>query len=67
MASRADRSGYQPLRSTEDEAEEPGQHNESEGSRPTRRPRLRPGSVDLTKLDNAFKRFVLEKRLYYIC
>lgn len=64
MASRADRSGYQPLRSTEDETEEElGQHNESEGSRPTR-PRLRPGSVDLTKLDNAFKRLVLEKRLY---
>ncbi len=65
--SRADRSGYQPLRSIEDETEEEaGQLDGSDGLRPTARPRLGPGSVDLTKLDNAFKRFVLEKCLYYI-
>src|SRR5260370_39204633 len=54
MSARADHSDYQPLRSSEDDADvEQGQPS---GSRPRG---LRPGSIDLTKLDNAFKRLVV--------
>lgn len=65
----ASRSGYQPLQSHEDDEDDVG-HD----TRPTtnaagssagatgsshHRPRAaRPGSIDLTKLDNAFKRYI---------
>jgi hypothetical protein len=55
MSAHSDRSEYQPLRSSEDDAD--GEHNDPSGSHPHRHG-LRPGSIDLTKLDNAFKRLV---------
>jgi hypothetical protein len=58
------RSGYQPIAQSIDEVDEAdvGEGNQASSSRPLtntrgslRRPG-RPGSIDLTKLDNAFKR-----------
>ena len=64
MSTRADHSEYQPLRSTEDESDTEQQNSVDQPgtSRRTRRPGLRPGSIDLTKLDNAFKRLVCKHR-----
>lgn len=56
MSIRADRSEYQPLRSSEDD--DGSEHVQSDSSSQSRRHGLRPGSIDLTKLDNAFKRLV---------
>ena len=59
MSARSMRSEYQALRSHDDEtvAEEP---RVSTSTAPTQNQRhtVRPGSIDLTKLDNAFKRLV---------
>ena len=58
MSAHSMRSEYQPLRSQEDDSgEEP---SASTSSAPTRRQHrlVRAGSIDLTKLDNAFKRLV---------
>ena len=59
MSSHSMRSEYQPLRSHEDDLvrEEP---RASTSTAPTRSQHrlVRPGSIDLTKLDNAFKRCV---------
>jgi hypothetical protein len=60
------RSGYQPLAQSVDEADEEadvGQVNQSDPDRPltptrAQRRAARPGSVDLNKLDKAFKRYV---------
>jgi len=57
MSTHADRSEYQPLRSSEDDTDE---HDQPGSSHHVRRHGLRPGSIDLTKLDNAFKRLVPE-------
>ena len=62
MSTRSLRSaGYQPLQSHEDgpdiETEPRVQAGPSRASVSQRR-QLRPGSIDLTKLDNAFKRCV---------
>ncbi|KAF8798733.1 hypothetical protein BYT27DRAFT_7202857 [Phlegmacium glaucopus] len=55
MSARSMRSEYQPLHSHDDEStgEEP---RASTSTAPQRRS-IRPGSIDLTKLDNAFKRW----------
>lgn len=63
MSIRADDSECQPLRSAEVESDtETEQRNSVDqpvsSRRRSRRSGLRPGSVDLTKLDNAFKRLV---------
>lgn len=53
------RSEYQPLRSTDDEADIGDDRQESTNlpsASQHRRRALRPGSIDLTKLDHAFKR-----------
>ena len=59
MSARSMRSEYQPLRSHEDDSvgEEPGASTSTVPTRSQRRS-LRAGSIDLTKLDNAFKRLV---------
>lgn len=56
------RSGYQPIAQSVDEADHEADVGEASSSRPLtstcgslRRP-SRSGSIDLTKLDNAFKR-----------
>ena len=53
------RSEYQPLRSHDDESvgEEPRAGTSTAPTRSQHRT-VRPGSIDLTKLDNAFKRLV---------
>lgn len=60
MSTRALRSEYQPLVSQEDESDVADDRRAS-SSNPSSfhsqsRRALRPGSIDLTKLDNAFKR-----------
>lgn len=63
--SRAQRSGYQPIQTSEDESDLGGdprpstshQGDSAQGAQSQRRG-VRPGNIDLTKLDNAFKRYL---------
>jgi phosphatidylinositol 4-kinase type 2 len=63
MSTRSLRSEYQPLVSQEDESDVADDHHASSSNpsafHPRSRRALRPGSIDLTKLDNAFKRSAL--------
>jgi hypothetical protein len=63
MSTRALRSEYQPLVSQEDESDVADDRRASSSNpssfHPQSRRALRPGSIDLTKLDNAFKRSAL--------
>ncbi|KAF9478605.1 hypothetical protein BDN70DRAFT_942161 [Pholiota conissans] len=63
MSSRSQRSGYQPLQTHEDEsdlADDPRTStslSDTVHAGPSQRRAGRPGHIDLTKLDNAFKRW----------
>lgn len=63
MSARSQRSGYQPLQSHEDESDigddpRPSTSLSDTNGAPSQRRAGRPGHIDLTKLDNAFKRLV---------
>lgn len=60
MSTRSLRSEYQPLVSQEDESDLADDHHASSSNPSALHPRTRrAGSIDLTKLDNAFKRSAL--------